>query len=193
MAADIKTGSSKTILQNLNTIALSLATTQQQQGKMVALTTENIAIGVIETLQNKPLTIYSPFVANSNLMTIFSSQSSSERVPSDQQVNAIARIPRDLLESVRGKVYSVLFRTDVLFSPSPGNNSKGLIDGGIAQRRELVQSYVMAVSVGNRSVWNLTTPVEITFRIKQDGQDQNGVSRCMFWDPNFNGMFNLIC
>ena len=94
----------------------------------------------------------------------------------DKNNKAAVLIPQSVLDLYGNVISSFSFKNGKLFT---GEN----------YRKSVVESYILSASIINSTVKNLTTPIEITFKISNKSKE--GV--CKYWQPRRKGKILCIC
>uniref|UniRef100_UPI00398E69E6 adhesion G-protein coupled receptor G6 isoform X2 n=1 Tax=Pristiophorus japonicus TaxID=55135 RepID=UPI00398E69E6 len=160
--------SSQLALNTVDHLAIKLIFT----GPSVSITTRNLAIGIS--------------AVDSGNYTGTSFSVGSQNADSELEVNfegdpggeplADIELPPDLLEQLTDDELSAVSRTQFAFFSKTGLFQD---PGGFA-----LQSFVIASSVGNISINNLSNPVKI--RIKHRQPEEQFKPQCAFWDLKLN-------
>lgn len=176
--SDAKTNSSTRLLDNLQSIAIKQ--TPKEKGKLETFETKEISLALIEPVNLNPLTLYSSIVAN---MSTISLKPNGKEV-----IETAVTLPSELVGLANGtKIYSYVFKSDVLFLDQDDIANQNMNDTQ-KKNESIVQSSIVSLDVTNKTITNLTQPVQLVFRVKkiEVGVNRTGVSKCKFWDPTFH-------
>ncbi|XP_053317034.1 adhesion G-protein coupled receptor G6 [Spea bombifrons] len=164
--------SSSKALRTIEALALKI----QFTGPSFSIVSNNLALGVSKI--NK-----TSYHGSSFSMGSHSNSSDFEIDMEDNQANMLASVilPSNLLSGLSASDFYTVSRAQFTFF-----NKSGLFQDAelISSSRTILGSYVVACSIGNLTISNLTDPVKIT--VKHKIFKENSKPKCVFWDTHKN-------
>ena len=154
---------------------------------MTTITRDNIALAVIEPdpSDDAPLMLFIPHTSSQTNGTQIQKRRTNDFLPDD--VQAAVLLPKGVIQnSTDKKIFSYVFQSDHFFLSGRGKGATDNDTKSLDEPKNIVQSFVMSISVGGESWKNLDTPIKLVFRISPVA-NESGSSRCMYWDENKNG------
>uniref|UniRef100_A0A8C8YQV8 Adhesion G-protein coupled receptor G6 n=1 Tax=Prolemur simus TaxID=1328070 RepID=A0A8C8YQV8_PROSS len=163
--------SSSEALKTIDELAFKIDLTSTPH---VNITTRNLALGV------SSLSPGTNAISNFSIGLPSNNESYFQMDFENRQMDPLASVilPPNLLENLSQEDSVLVRRAQFTFF-----NKTGLFQDVGPQRKTLV-SYVMACSIGNITIQNLTNPVQI--KIKHTGTQEVHRPICAFWDMNKN-------
>nr|XP_020142822.1 adhesion G-protein coupled receptor G6 isoform X3 [Microcebus murinus] len=163
--------SSSEALKTIDELAFKIDLSSTPQ---VNITTRNLALGV------SSLSPGTNAISNFSIGLPSNNESYYQMDFGNRQMDPLASVilPPNLLENLSQEDSVLVRRAQFIFF-----NRTGLFQDVGPQRKTLV-SYVMACSIGNITIQNLTIPVQI--KIKHIGTQEVHQPICAFWDMNKN-------
>ena len=167
------TKSSTSLLESLDTMAITIGNIVKKTTKSVSVNQDNIALTAVYTTR-KNLTIYSANIARNKVQIVISDEVKTPRT----KIYSWMSLPDTTFSSDSELVYSYFFKTSVLFL-----NKKQLnpYPGKIESPSRYVQSTVLSASFESGAKWNLSKPIRMKFE-KNYNIGINGNNTCQFWE-----------
>lgn len=177
--AEIHTQSATKILLLLDEFARNVGEIVQKENKSISISGKNAAFSITYSQAG-----YTNVVISKGLQGNVSINIESIEKPEFPFINrsnsdlSSSVIPPDVFERSAQVVHSFFYKDDTLFQTKGDLTNLG---------SPLLQSNVLAVTVGNKRIENLVQPVKFRFRKVNEhnlGKDEIQTSVCAFW--NFN-------
>ncbi|XP_069810968.1 adhesion G-protein coupled receptor G6 isoform X3 [Dendropsophus ebraccatus] len=173
-------GSSDNVLASSSSEALktieALALKIQFSGPSVSIVSRNLCLGVSKV--NATLYNGSSFSVGAQ-----SNSSDLEIDMKKSQDNPLASVvlPSSLLSNLSQSDFYTVSRAQFTFFSKAGLFQDAVLN---TENNQKLNSYIVACSIGNISIRDLTDPVKIT--IKHRTSQENGDPTCVYWDMNKN-------
>ncbi|XP_073528849.1 adhesion G-protein coupled receptor G6 isoform X3 [Phyllobates terribilis] len=164
--------SSSQALKTIEALALKI----QFSGPSVSIVSRNLCLGVSKVNATS-------YNGSSFSVGAQSNSSDFEVVMKKNQDNPLASVvlPSSLLSNLSQGDFYTVSRAQFTFFSKAGLFQDSKLN---AEKKQKLNSYVVACSIGNISIRDLTDPVKIT--VKHRSSQEHGEPTCVFWDINKN-------
>lgn len=185
--SELEDNSATKLLNNLDVLALKIGDTFNKQNNSLSVAKQNIAFRVLLANQSDT-TLYSTAPANQN-GSISASDDNKER-----ELLGSVFLPKSAFSDSNEIITSVTHLKPTLFvkKNDDKNEFKNDVKNEGSSRDAEVQSAVIAVSIGNKTISSLRQPVVLKFKKTSNHRDSKDRSLCVFWNFNRGKIYQKI-